>query len=475
MLDELRKGLGISSFEELEWAIKREYDRGFSRAVAEFLERLDGWVYEHIDRRRYKSHEIRERTVETVLGTEVRFRRRYYLDVETGEYVALLDELLMLPKGEQISPGLRQVAAQLGVEGPSYRAAARQLAHCHGRRVLSHESVRQAVLEAGEKAAQQALGRRKEPAGKKRVQVLWIEADGGIIALQRSRRRRVEEKLVVSHEGWRRRHPASEEYELVHPRAFALAAEGEDFWDAASRELMRHYDLEDSVVVINGDRAGWIRRGVEMFPRAIYQVDRFHLKRELRHLFAGCAEGLRAVYEALESEDETGATFVACLAQWLPRLKSREQRQACQALLRDLASMPEAVVDYRVRLRKLYGLDTEGMRGMGAAESQIDRFTDRLRGRGQSWSLRGLQAIVELIGRRMEGRLSQVLHRLRSLMEEWGKPVIDATALASRAAANVLSDTLGIPVSHPPVMDVGRVRSGGMSWFMRRIAHGTSL
>ena len=178
-------------------------------------------------------------------------------------------------------------------------------------------------------------------------------------------------------------------------------------------------------------------------------MDRFHLKRELRHLFAGCAEGLRAVYEALESEDETGATFVACLAQWLPRLKSREQRQACQALLRDLASMPEAVVDYRVRLRKLYGLDTEGMRGMGAAESQIDRFTDRLRGRGQSWSLRGLQADLgahwSADGRTPEPGTPPA----RSLMEEWGKPVIDATALASRAAANVLSDTLGIPVSHP--------------------------
>ena len=114
MLDELRKGLGISSFEELEWAIKREYDRGFSRAVAEFLERLDGWVYEHIDRRRYKSHEIRERTVETVLGTEVRFRRRYYLDVETGEYVALLDELRCCPRESRNQPGFTASGRTIG-------------------------------------------------------------------------------------------------------------------------------------------------------------------------------------------------------------------------------------------------------------------------------------------------------------------------------------------------------------------------
>src|SRR5690606_14856828 len=113
-LDELRKELGISSFEEMEWAIKKEYDRGYCQAVAEFLETLDEWLHQRVDRQRYKTHEIRGRTVETVLGTGVRFQRRYYEDVETGGYVALLDELLMLPKGDQISPGLRQVVVQLG-------------------------------------------------------------------------------------------------------------------------------------------------------------------------------------------------------------------------------------------------------------------------------------------------------------------------------------------------------------------------
>jgi len=44
------------------------------------------------------------------------------------------------------------------------------------------------------------------------------------------------------------------------------------------------------MVVINGDRAGWIRKGLEYFPRAMYQVDRFHLKRDLRTLLRGTQE-----------------------------------------------------------------------------------------------------------------------------------------------------------------------------------------
>src|SRR5690554_833273 len=59
----------------------------------------------------------RERTVQTVIGVAVTFKRRYYLDVETGQYVFLLDELLGLPKEKQISPALTEVAVMLGVSG----------------------------------------------------------------------------------------------------------------------------------------------------------------------------------------------------------------------------------------------------------------------------------------------------------------------------------------------------------------------
>ncbi len=44
------------------------------------------------------------------------------------------------------------------------------------------------------------------------------------------------------------------------------------------------------MVVINGDRASWIRAGVDYFPKAIYQVDRFHVKRDLRRLLCETGE-----------------------------------------------------------------------------------------------------------------------------------------------------------------------------------------
>ena len=54
-------------------------------------------------------------------------------------------------------------------------------------------------------------------------------------------------------------------------------------------------------------------------------------------------------------------------------------------LLKDLEDIAGSICDYRVRLRAI-GYDIRGLRPMGAAEAQMDRFSDRIKGRGQSWS-----------------------------------------------------------------------------------------
>ncbi|MEW6725245.1 MAG: UPF0236 family transposase-like protein, partial [Bacillota bacterium] len=67
-----------------------------------------------------------------------------------------------------------------------------------------------------------------------------------------------------------------------------------------------------------------------------------------------------------------------------PKDPARERKE-------DLMTMPEACRDYRVRLQEM-GISAEGMRGLGAAESNMDRFANRVKKRGQSWGRRGLQA-----------------------------------------------------------------------------------
>src|SRR5690606_582338 len=153
------------------------------------------------------------------------------------------------------------------------------------------------------------------------------------------------EKLLTVHEGWAPRHPASGEYVLVNKRHFRTQAR--DFWELASRFVYSLYDVdENTVVVINCDRAEWVRQGVKYFPKAIYQVDTVHLMREMpKHL----GHGHHAVHELAEAreEDVTGAAFMAKLAEACAKLTDPKKRQRCRAMLKDLKDMPEAVVDYK--------------------------------------------------------------------------------------------------------------------------------
>src|SRR5690625_7223506 len=58
---------------------------------------------------------------------------------------------------------------------------------------------------------------------------------------------------------------------------------GDAFWDSFSRYIYSQYAItKDTPIVINGDGAPWIRKGVDYFEFAIYTYDRFHLKKWIK-------------------------------------------------------------------------------------------------------------------------------------------------------------------------------------------------
>ena len=82
---------------------------------------------EQRDRRRFRMRDLQPRTLQTLFGVDITFRRRRYLDRQTGETVYLLDEVLNLPAQTQLSPALGAWAMGQAVLTNSYRAAARSL------------------------------------------------------------------------------------------------------------------------------------------------------------------------------------------------------------------------------------------------------------------------------------------------------------------------------------------------------------
>ena len=111
-----------------------------------FLEDLDEEIYKNRDKKRYESVDRKDRTIETILGIPVTFKRRYYKDRKADNYTFLLDEALGLPKRSKQSPLAREIAVRMAVDGPSYRIASESLERIFGGRVISHEGIRQNLI-----------------------------------------------------------------------------------------------------------------------------------------------------------------------------------------------------------------------------------------------------------------------------------------------------------------------------------------
>lgn len=79
-----------------------------------------------------------------------------------------------LMERSRISPCLEETAVELAVECSSYRKAARTLESIVGYAVMSHEAIRQLVLEAPVSL--------HHPVSKRHGRVLFVEADGLFIS-----------------------------------------------------------------------------------------------------------------------------------------------------------------------------------------------------------------------------------------------------------------------------------------------------
>lgn len=465
-MNDLRNLIGFS-FKQLEqtlWGIMLEE---FSKGLVEVLSVIDELLFKQRDTKRFESKGFVSRSMGTMLGRDVCFRRRRYRDRQTGKEVFLLDEVLEIGAHTQLSPGLMALMLTQSVTTNSYRKAAESICRFLGFQAVSHETIRQLVLHMGDELETLAAEERRNPQGDKKVPVLFIEADGMWVPLQKLSKKRIEEKLFTSHEGWEPRYAGSQQHRLKEVRQFRTHCRG-DVWEETSRWVYSRYDIdEDTVVVINGDRAEWIRRGVEYFPNAMYQVDRFHLSRDLKRLFGVKSKAYRQLMDALDSDDPTGASFLAELAAAVPRITDETKRAEARSMLKDLLSMPEAVVDYRVRLKAL-GVSVEGLHGMGAAESQVDRFSDRIKG-GRSWRPTGLGAMMELQRTRHEGIFGDIVERIEEWSKAGGDMLEDAKETVRKAARAVVAaatDTLRAGV---PIKLVGKSASGGLSYLFHRL------
>ena len=197
----------LPTLKEVEENLFRELQQIYQNILDSILEKADIWLRDNRDFARFENREMQECTIGTMFGS-ITIKRRRYLDRETGNRVALLVRYLQFTRSDALSPYLTEMAVQWATKGPSYRDARDRFCDLLGYQAMSHETIRQEVLKIEAKDVEVP----KE--NQKHVDVLFLEVDGLHVHKQNSSRSTREAKIGVVHEGWEKKHPSSNEYEL---------------------------------------------------------------------------------------------------------------------------------------------------------------------------------------------------------------------------------------------------------------------
>lgn len=407
----------VQQCDDLEWE-KDSYQEGCALARRLAIKRLEG-----IEERLYQNHPaswevigFRGRTFVTRFG-ELRINRRLYRD-EKGSYHFLLDEYLGWPPNQIATPDLQECLVKQATQVP-FRSVSETLEKLTAG-ILSASTIHRLVQKTAkvvmekERADWQALFEEgKLPAGgERKVPILYSEGDGVWVHLQREKQEHYEIKNAIAYEGWERLSGKEERYRLVNKRVYCQADDEISFWEGASLEWSRQWDLSYvRQIVIGGDGADWIDAGIGEFAHSIRQLDGFHLAR-------ACGRGWQeggAIYQAIRAGEVEEASRL------INNLISREGKRyqkARQYVERNL----EKGRDWRTCKASFHAEgvqnEIEG-RGLGTMESNEDKLVaNRMKKRGLSWRIGGGCRMAKVIQLAANGEIRPYCIRQQNTVSE---------------------------------------------------------
>ncbi len=240
------------------------------KLIAEALETLDSAIKESHNRKQnwlVKSAN-NPKTLATIFG-EVKYKRTYYQNKQTGEYAYLSDEQVGIEAHDKMDTSLQARLVEEAVDMP-YRRSGKKASDAIE---LTSQTVMNNIRRLG-----QVSNDAVEIKDKKRiVRTLYIEADEDHVALQNGKN--IEPKLVYVHEG--KIQVSKNRWKLINPRYFSgVYTDSEDLWLEVADYIDKAYqtDLIEKIY-LSGDGAAWIKSGIGWIKGSIYVLDRYHLSK----------------------------------------------------------------------------------------------------------------------------------------------------------------------------------------------------
>jgi len=160
---------------------------------------------------------------------------------------------------------------------------------------VSRQTVLNAIRQVGE------VEIKKEVKEKRKVRVLYIEADEDHVALQD--RKKEMPRLVYIHEG-RQSKNGRNELKNVYYKAY-VGVEAEEIWIDVANYVNDNYEIESiEKIYIAGDGARWIKEGIGWVPKAKFVLDRYHLNKYVIRRTAKREKYRVKIWEAINEGDK---------------------------------------------------------------------------------------------------------------------------------------------------------------------------
>jgi hypothetical protein len=332
-----------------------------------------------------------ERWIVSSIGT-VRYKRRVYLD-EKKQRRKTVDELLGIGRYGRMSERVQEMGSSLACMG-TYRLAASQLSWLI-KTPISHSAVQRMAwitgnrIADGEEAERKRIfesGREIEP-GKIAAPVLYAESDGVWVHLQRENRRSAEVRVGIMSTG--RKQIGKDRYRLENKRCITAIGMNSEMWqEQIVREAHLTYDLSQTELLISGgDGNQWVRHSFDrMEIHQEFILDRFHLHRAARRAFQDRSEARQMVTRLCQ---EDFAKVHKDLRKLIEMAEGRK-KEKLEEFSKYVHNNQDCLLDleYRGYSSPVY---------LGAIEGNVDKLVvHRMKGRGCSWRLRGLRAMLAL-------------------------------------------------------------------------------
>lgn len=401
---EIKEGM---SLEEVEDALK---ERAFAQCKAA-LTGLLGEREEVLFSQKSEnlcSEGYRKRYITTIFGT-ILYERRLYRDKKgKGKRCRyLLDEALKIEPDQRVSKSLFRMALK-SADRDSYREVEKEIEERTGERI-SHETLRQWVLKAAEEIRKREGKMWEEECPCEEKEIVFCEVDGCHVPLQREATRSAEVKVGMFYDGREPRYSSGKGYRLKNKHIYA----GLERADKFREKLTLFGEIKASVsnakhLFVSSDGANWVDGLKEEYTEAIFHLDWYHINQNIIKNLPGDKRFAGEIYQLIKDGNASDA---------IEELQKRhtEIKDICKGakviqLKKYLEKHLEDIYGYRKipsELASKYYIP----KGTGAIEGNIGAlFKQRIKGRGMSWSKRGLNAIVKLKTCIMSGELEKIIY-----------------------------------------------------------------